>query len=200
MKQKNSIFWFTLVEIIISITILSIIMISVMVIFTSSSALSLKVDLNRSVQENVKNAVEDMAENVRKERLNICSPLVPDNCYNFTGIAGKYVYADTLYVGTHKYYLWKQAITGDRIKVTNPDECLVTSTFCTLIKDGQYPLTNKNIVFRKMNFAISDEKVPKVTMFLSLAPSPKRGVAAWTIDKDIFYFETTITQSLINEK
>jgi hypothetical protein len=41
-------------------------MISVMSIFLFSSQMSSRVELNRLLQENIKNVVEDIAENVRK--------------------------------------------------------------------------------------------------------------------------------------
>ena len=44
-KNLNS--WFTLVEVIVAVTIFSIIMISVMFIFVNSTQLSMKVDINR---------------------------------------------------------------------------------------------------------------------------------------------------------
>ena len=192
--------WFTLIEIIISITILSIIMISVMVIFTTSSTLALKVDINRSVQENVKNAVEDMAENIRKNKINICGVWVVDDCYNIPSTWGGYVFSDTLYVGENTYYLGKQISTGAWVKVTDPNDCNSGANICTLVKDGQYPLTNKNIVFKKVMFTVSNEVMPKVTMNFTITPAPRRWVASNSIDKDVFYFQTTVTQSLINVK
>ncbi len=200
MKYPKLHFWFTLVEVIISITILSIIMVSVMVIFSSSSALSLKVDINRSVQENVKNAVEDMAESVRKDKIVICSSTILDDCYNFSTATGKYIYSDTLYTGAHYYYLAKLSTTGDWVKVTNMPDCEAPSATCTLVKDGQYPLTNKNIVFRNLKFSLSNDIVPKVTIHFSMYPAAKRGVSYTTIQNDSFDFQTTISQSLIVEK
>jgi hypothetical protein len=160
----------------------------------------MKVDINRSVQENVKNAVEDMAENIRKEKLNICGGGVLDHCYNFASAAGKYVYSDTLYTGDHYYYLGKQATTGDWVKVTDTNDCIWVAKVCTLIKDGTYPLTNKDIVFRNLKFEVSSDAVPKVTISFAIAPAPKRGVKAKDIEKDVFYFQTTITQNLIIQK
>jgi hypothetical protein len=69
-----------------------------------------------------------------------------------------------------------------------------------LIKDGTYPLTNKDIVFRNLKFEVSSDAVPKVTISFAIAPAPKRGVKAKDIEKDVFYFQTTITQNLIIQK
>jgi len=64
MKFKNK--GFTLVETIVSLTILSIIMISVLSIFISSTDTSYKIDINRAMQENIKNIVEHISEDIRK--------------------------------------------------------------------------------------------------------------------------------------
>ncbi|MGB2110726.1 MAG: PilW family protein [Patescibacteria group bacterium] len=61
---------FTVIEVLVAVTILSIIMISVMQIYISSSDISLKTDINRSMQENIKNAIETIAEDIRKKPLN----------------------------------------------------------------------------------------------------------------------------------
>jgi Tfp pilus assembly protein PilW len=45
-------------------------MISVMSIYISSTDISLKTDINRAMQENIKNAVETIAEDVRKNGSN----------------------------------------------------------------------------------------------------------------------------------
>jgi prepilin-type N-terminal cleavage/methylation domain-containing protein len=65
---------FTLVEVIVSMTILGIIMVSVMVVFISGSNTANKIDIQRGLQENVKNIVETIAEDIRKNGINMCSP------------------------------------------------------------------------------------------------------------------------------
>jgi len=57
---------FTLIELIVAITIFSMIMISVLSIFILSSQMSSTIELTRVMQENVKNSFEDIAESVRK--------------------------------------------------------------------------------------------------------------------------------------
>jgi hypothetical protein len=46
--------------------IFGIMMISVMSIFLFSSQMSSRVEINRVMQENIKNVIEDISENVRK--------------------------------------------------------------------------------------------------------------------------------------
>jgi hypothetical protein len=57
--------------------IFGIMMISVMSIFLFSSQMSARVEINRVMQENIKNVVEDIAENIRKNGI--------DGVRNFNG-------------------------------------------------------------------------------------------------------------------
>jgi len=79
MKNTISHKAFTLIELIVSITIFGIIMISVMSIFIFSSQMSQRVELNRLMQENIKSVVEDIAEELRKgEILDVSSTTLHD--------------------------------------------------------------------------------------------------------------------------
>jgi prepilin-type N-terminal cleavage/methylation domain-containing protein len=57
---------FTLIELVVSVTILSIIMLSVFSVFFLASDLNNKIDISRALQENVKNIVEVVAEDIRE--------------------------------------------------------------------------------------------------------------------------------------
>jgi prepilin-type N-terminal cleavage/methylation domain-containing protein len=78
-KIKIDIPAFTLIEIIIAMSIFGIIMVSVLSIFLFSSQMSTRVEMNRIMQENIKNVTEDIAENIRKSNL---SDVIPDNLAN----------------------------------------------------------------------------------------------------------------------
>jgi len=53
---------FTLIELIVAISIFAVIMVSVMSIFLFSSQMSARVEIQRTMQENIKNVMEDIAE------------------------------------------------------------------------------------------------------------------------------------------
>lgn len=201
MQRNKKILWFTLIEIIISITILSIIMISVMMIFTTSSALSYKTDINRSMQENVKNIIEDMAESVRENGVNIC-PNISGDCYDMSLATGKYISSDVLYSGDNTYYIARETTSGVWVKVDSADAamCLEKDIFCTLVKNSQHPLSNKNVVLRGLNFYVSDDAIPKVTVTFAIEPSPKRWVRSAMIEKNTLYFQTTLSERIIKQK
>lgn len=68
MKQNSlHISAFTLVEILVAMSILAIMMVSILSVFLFSSQMSHLVDLNRVTQENMKNVLEDISESIRKD-------------------------------------------------------------------------------------------------------------------------------------
>ena len=78
--------WFTLVEVLVSITIFSIMMISIMSIYILSTDIAVKSDINRMMQVNLKNVTSTIAEDIRKDWMIWVSSETIDLCDSF----GKY--------------------------------------------------------------------------------------------------------------
>jgi prepilin-type N-terminal cleavage/methylation domain-containing protein len=68
MKKTNT-RAFTLVEMIVSITILSLIMISLIAVYVITSDVALRSEINRAMQENLKTATEQISEDLRNNKL-----------------------------------------------------------------------------------------------------------------------------------
>ncbi|NCO31344.1 hypothetical protein GW891_00475 [bacterium] len=64
--MKKNINAFTLVEVVVSITIFSIMMISIISIYILSSDTSLKSDINRAMHENMKSVTTEISEDIMK--------------------------------------------------------------------------------------------------------------------------------------
>jgi prepilin-type N-terminal cleavage/methylation domain-containing protein len=63
--MKNNKTAFTLLEILVALTIFSIFMVSMIMIYASSANIDRKIDINRAMQENSKNIIETIAEDIR---------------------------------------------------------------------------------------------------------------------------------------
>ena len=186
---------FTLVEILVSITILSIIMISVVSIFVSATDISLKSDINRSMQENIKNVVETIANDLRKNWVSWVSKNSVDNC-DFTTNYGKFYKRWTkLCVWPNSYYLAKKDTLWAIIRVSN-DDCLELRNHCFIVK-SQTPLSNSSVSFKNLEFLVSNESVSKVTIKFELQPAVKRWVKSSLIKENKMIFQTSISQRLI---
>lgn len=187
--------WFTLIELLVSITIFSIIMISVISIFIFSANLSAKVDINRSMQENIKNAVETIAEDVRKNGVSWISQTSTDSCSLGTDI---YKTGNKLCTWSAEYTLRKaNPLTGTFSRVTNAS-CSEIKDHCVLYK-WDSPLTNSLVSFRELNFILSgdSENENKVTISFVMQPAVKRWVRSDLIKNSKLVFQTTISERLI---
>lgn len=197
MKFKNK--GFTLVETIVSLTILSIIMISVLSIFISSTDTSYKIDINRAMQENIKNIVEHISEDIRKNWVKICNGSGGD-CYDFSSSSSnKYIESDTLYVWGNSYYLAKETTSWVFIKAWSISDCNKLEDQCIFVRNGN-PLSNSQVHLSELRFFISQESIPKVTINFIIKPSIKRWVRVDLIKENSIIFETTISQRLIKSK
>jgi type II secretory pathway pseudopilin PulG len=67
MLKKKNLLAFTLIEIVVSITIFSMVIVSIIWIYITSSDILLKSDINRKMQENLKNVYTQIAEDIRKD-------------------------------------------------------------------------------------------------------------------------------------
>lgn len=189
--------WFTLIEVIVAITILSIIMVSVMIVFVSWSDISAKIDIQRGMQENIKNIVETIADDVRKNGLKICDSTTTSDCLNFSSLTGSYLETDVLYTGDATYYLGTKTTTGDWIHVWDQSICRSPEFQCYFVKNMVNPLSNSQVTFWNMKFRITNGDIPKVTLLLTLYPAFKKWVKADLIKNNSLIFETTVSDRLI---
>jgi type II secretory pathway pseudopilin PulG len=194
--------WFTLIEVIVSVTILSIVMVSVMIIFVNSTQLWLKIDINRALQENVKNVIETMSEDIRKNGVNICSgvPWIGSDCHVYQTAGQNFIKSDTLYTQNRSYYLAKKTLSWDWIKVSSSADCSTINTFCSVTMKGWYPLTNSSVAVRDLQFYITSEDLSKVMVRIALAPAAKKWVKTSLIESNIMYIETTLSERIIKSQ
>jgi len=188
--------WFTLIEIIVSMTILSSIMVSVITIYISSADVALKTDINRMMQENIKNAVAHIAEDVRKnwvlwvnsDPLGSCELPSSSSIYN--------TWDKLCIVWDTEYYLAKRGASS-WTRISNMDECDELSEHCVLMKydwTERQPLTNSSVSIKDLQFYVSAESIPKVTMRVVLQPASWRWVKPYLIKENKLIFQTTISQ------
>lgn len=190
---------FTLIELIVSITIFSIVMVSVMSIFIFSSDMSGKIEINRVMQENTKNVVETLAEDIRENGIVGVSSSVGVSCSTFWWWVESW---NKLCTSTGEYFLWKyDDLAGVWLRVNPATECQTLQDHCTLLRDDRtstFPLTNSFITFRDIHFYISGDDIQKVTITFHGQPSTKKWVKPDLIKENEIFFQTTISERLID--
>lgn len=208
---------FTLIEVIITLTILALIFSSVMSVFIFYSTLWARVEVNRILQSNIKIIVEHITRDIRNNNI-IIADGISDPWHYFDG-SGKYsVLKEELVVWNVKYYLaskWSVADVWDELFSSNysswsqvfandyDDKCWGVDQNCALIKelaDGtKVPLTNSWVSFKNLHFYVSEEDIPKVTINFDLNIADGKGIKYWLIESSNIKIQTTIAEKLLDK-
>lgn len=190
--KKNIKKWsFTLIEIVVSITILSIIMISVMAIFINATDISRKSEINRVMQENIKNIVETISEDVRKNWIEWVSKESLHTCNLTLDTDSLYKKWDKLCTNENDYFLAKENATDDYTRV-GVSSCSWIKDHCIIVKNTS-PLSNSHVSIKDLKFYVSNDVIPKVTILMTLQPSIKKWVKTNLIEESKLHFQTTIS-------
>lgn len=213
---------FTLIEIIVAVTILSLIMVSVFGIYSNIIGLNKRLAVSRSLQENARNITEIIAKDIRENGIAFAcynqSIAAASGCPGVTGAAEysgsgskvlitKVAPADCPGGGDDcfiSYYLMHDNMASI------PSLCQVGDTDCYLgreLPDGQrIRVTDKSVKLDSLKFFISgvDSKTfsantdaeGKVTLSFLLAPGAKQGLSPQTAESLTMPIQTTITEKL----
>jgi len=181
--------WFTLIEIIVAITMFMVVMISVMQIFWVSSALTNRVDINRQVQENIKNITESISWDVRNYW--VWQSWIEADIYEWN----KW---NWLKIGDIKYYISNDDQTLNRI--SDIEQCSTDLSFnCFLVKDdwGKSKLTNSWVAIEKIEYTILWNSNKRIVINLIMRPSSRKWVPINLIKNSKIIFQTTISERFV---
>ncbi|MDP2090090.1 MAG: prepilin-type N-terminal cleavage/methylation domain-containing protein [Candidatus Gracilibacteria bacterium] len=198
MKKQNLNYGFTLVEVLVSITIFSIMFISIIWIYIISTDISMKSDINRVMQENLKNLASKISEDIRKDGIKGVSSSTIDTCDFDKTTLKNYKVGDKLCAksGNIYYLAKKDLVLGEYYRVSDSLECSGLTDNCVIAMGPNEPLTNSYVSIKELKFYISDDSVPKVTINIVLQPSIKKGVKPDMIKDSKIIFQTTISERL----
>jgi len=199
---------FTLIELIVAITIFSMIMISVLSIFILSSQMSSTIELTRVMQENVKNSFEDIAESVRKNDITDVTDIWV-SCGGFSEWSGTKLCIWNDGNTQVEYYLanW-DPVSSSWIGISDISMCSDydedKDSICRLVKNevgfDAIPLTNNLVAFESLEFVLKNEDVPRVTIKATVRPSYRSWVSPQIIENNILYLQSTLSERTIITK
>jgi prepilin-type N-terminal cleavage/methylation domain-containing protein len=201
--SKKHIYAFTLIELLVSMTIFSIIMVSVIAIFLFSSQMSTRVELNRTMQENIKNSFEDIAEAVRKDNIIGVRNFGALDCNPFQGAWKKIQTWSIICIGSSQYTLWY--FDGSEFRPVDDISayCWDIQNTCYIIKKQlgtYYPLTNSFMSFEGLEFILSNESLPKLTLKIQARPAISKWLSVEMLQQSRFHLQTTFSERLIETK
>jgi len=193
-KKYSSYLAFTLIEVIVAITIFSMMFISILWIYFISSDINMKSDINRMMYENVKNLSSKIWEDIKKDWIKmVTSDSIEDCDADFW--TDKYKQWNELSINSWNiYYLAKKDLwTWKYLRVEN-DECGWLEDNCVIAIWPESPLTNSYVSVKELNFYMSNDSIPKVTLNLILQPSIRKWVKPDLIKESKLIFQTTYSE------
>ena len=183
--------WFTLVEIMVAITIFMIVMISVMQIFGISANLTNKVDINRQMQENIKNLTETISEDIRNNKIEWISDK-NDLIWNYD--LEKW---NAIKLWNNKYYL---SNTWSLVRLFDISECKDLKNNCFLVKNdwtNVSKLTNSWVAFENLEFHLMWDKNKKLSINFVMRPSTKKWINSNLRKNSKIIFQTTLSERFV---
>ncbi len=192
-QKTNNFTWFTLIEVVVAVTVFSIMMVSVIFIFINSSEVSLKIDINRALQENSKNIVETIAEDLRKNSIADCSWGITEWCKSNLVKSSTWV---QLWIWTNHYYLAKK-VWSDYI-LTDNTYCGITNNQCFIVKNWEL-LSNSSVKIDSLEFSIFSEHIPKVQINLLIKPMTGKWVKSNLIKNNEINIQTTLSERYLKQ-
>lgn len=196
--------WFTLIELIVSITILSIIMISIFAIFKISNDVTNRTEVSRAMQENIKNIVELISEDVRtKEILWLNSSINPscDIKTDYKNIWNKICFKDDLWEKTDYYIAYLDNVWWNYNRIFDFSDCEIWKKSCVLVKKvwrEEEAVSNSWVEFRDFKITLLNnwEKNRKILLNFTIQPSIKKWINSNLIKNNKIVFQTTLSQRL----
>ena len=190
---------FTLVEVLVSITIFSIMTISIIWIYVISTDITLKSDINRMMQENIKTSIETIAEDIRKNWVFWVWNDIPDNdCDTWWENYWVFKRWNKLCTKDNSYYLAYFDETINDWSRTTTDNCDDIKSHCRIYKKWSdwkdWPITNSFVSLKYLDFYYSNDYwVSKVTINLTMRPSIGKWIKPNLIIDNTINFQTTIS-------
>ncbi len=187
--RKNA---FTLVEIIVAVTIFSIITISIISIFINTSQISAKIDINRLMQENSKNIIETIAEDLLNWQIPQCSESSDTSLCIWE--EKMLVWQELKLWENHYYLAIKDDLLDEFIKINSLEEC--ENKQCFLLKNGDI-LSNSYVKIKKLQFTLFTEHIPKLQINMILSPMSKKWIPENLIKQNEINIQTTLSTNLM---
>ena len=204
MKKIKS--WFTLIELVVSITILSMIMISIFAIFKISNDINNKTEISRSMQENIKNIVETFWEEVRTKKIIWLNNSLYSWCEiveDYKNIWSKICFMDNTNSIFSYYIAYFDNITKTYSRVIDMQDCWIWKKSCMLVKSDWTnieSLSNSWVDFRDFKITLLNnwKENRKILLNFTIKKKKKKWINSDLIKNNKIIFQTTLSQRLYN--
>lgn len=209
-KNYNKIQAFTLIELIVAISIFAIIMVSVMSIFLLASQTGRKVEISRVLQYNTKNIIENIAQDMRYWALHDVSENLLRDCsiWWFQAESDPSKAGNKLCLAWGiEYFLAQKNISGVWYRIGDMTTCKdpksTVNNPCRIVKklDGSIaPISNNRVNIQELRFSIHNKEVPRLTLQIRMHPSYGNGIRSEDVQNTQIFIQTSLSERIILHK
>jgi len=202
MKKIKTNIWFTLIELIVAITLLSIIMLSIFVIYTNILNINKRLELSRVLQENSRNIMESLATEIREKWVDYSvywEAWFESLDYSWNWNWQLYIKSSsgspTIYCMMKRWTAW----VCESSCVTNTKQCYLWK------KDSNIELNDERVEIKNLRFYISwkpnssitnIDKEWKVTIIFDLKIADGKWLSKDLLKSSELHLQTTISTKL----
>lgn len=202
MKTNTRQTWFTLIEVIVALTVFSLIMVSVMTIFYLASQMSTRVELNRHMQENVKNTLDIISEDIRTWNIDWVREFAWLTCQT-NDWESSHVLCISRSLNNIEIWLWEKISDTSWNIINGSDYCSDIARQCHILKRENgwewYPLTNSMSHITRLDFTFWNPGHPKIMINLGIRPALMQGMASNLLESQEIAIQTTLSERFIQQ-
>ncbi len=190
---------FTLIELIVSMSIFSMMMISVISIFSLVSDINAKMDVNRVMQENTKQAIEVIAEEIRKSSWTWSIWIITKDWSCEDWSSNKWT-SQYICVWKKKIWLYSKNSNDTLISCNNEDKkCSLGINDYWLDNNEPVAITNSWVHIKNLEFSVanvSDSTQPRVKINFQISPATGKWIKTAFIKNNVIDIQTTLSKRL----
>lgn len=197
--KKISKKWFTLIEVIVSMTILWVIMVWIITTFILVWNLNNKADINRHLQENIRRFTHSVSEDLRLWDITFDSDTDKWHYIN----SGLFDSWEELFVWDKEYFMAEESLMI-KANSSNPNSCIfLEEVECILaVRDinswNIKAFSDNKVQIKNLKTFVSEWKIPKASISFEILPSYKTWLPRDLIKNNTIYFQTTFSENIIN--
>lgn len=194
--------WFTLIEMIVAVTILAFIMLSVFVVYSNILQINKRLELNRILQENTRTMIEWIASEIRNKWITysyyndvLSEPLDYAWSWNTLLAINNSAEPEKILV----YCMQRQKTSCDSTCYSNPNWCYLWKL------DSDIALSDDRVNINNLRFYISwkpskditsEDKEWKVTVVFDISLSPNKWITPELAKANELHIQTTISEKV----
>jgi hypothetical protein len=147
------------------------------------------------MQENIKNVIETISEDIRNNWIKWVSKNSIDSCNFLYEWTNNYKLWTKLCTNTNNVYFLAKDVWWTPVRIDDISLCEWIGDDCFIVKNWD-KLTNSSVSIKDIKFYVTDDYTPKVSVNIVIQPSARKWVRPSLIKENRIVLQTTISEKV----